>query len=57
MNKAIIMIGMTIGTTLGAFIPFLWGDNDMLGGVSILWALIGGIVGIILGAKLSKQLL
>jgi uncharacterized membrane protein YfcA len=56
MNRAVIMICMSIGMTLGAFIPALWGDHDLLSGGSILWGLIGGLIGIWLGVKLSRQL-
>ena len=56
MNKLLITIGMGVGSTLGAFLPLLWGDGDMLGGASILFGLIGGIAGIWLGVMASKQL-
>lgn len=52
----LITIGMGVGSTLGALAPQLWGDRDLLGGMSILLGLVGGIVGIWLAVKLSKQL-
>jgi hypothetical protein len=56
MNKMIITLGMGVGSTLGAFLPFLWGDNNMLGGASIVWGLIGGVLGIWLGVVMSKAM-
>lgn len=50
------MICAGAGMTLGAFAPFLWGDRDMLGGMSILCGMIGGFVGIWVGVKVSKLL-
>lgn len=56
MNKILIAIGMGIGSTLGALLPQLWGDNDFLSPVSILLSLVFGIVGIWLGHKTAQQL-
>jgi uncharacterized membrane protein YfcA len=50
------MIMMSIGMTIGAVLPFLWGDRDPLSGASILWGFVGGFVGIWVGAKIAKQL-
>lgn len=56
MNKMIITLGMTIGSTIGALLPQLWGDHDFLSVTSLLLGLIGGIVGVWIGVKISKQL-
>ena len=56
MNKMLIALGMGVGSTIGALLPQLWGDKDLLGGMSILLGLVGGIVGIWLAVKLNKQL-
>lgn len=56
MNKMLITLGMGVGSTIGALLPQLWGDKDLLGGMSILLGLVGGIVGIWLAVKLNKQL-
>jgi uncharacterized membrane protein YeaQ/YmgE (transglycosylase-associated protein family) len=56
MNKMMITIGMGVGSTVGAFLPQAWGDSNLLGGMSILLGLVGGIIGIWLGVKLSKML-
>ena len=54
MNKMIIMIGMGVGSTLGALVPFMWGDSDIMSGASIVWGLAGGFLGIWLGVKIAK---
>lgn len=56
MNKMMITLGMGVGSTVGALLPQLWGDGDMLGGMSILLGLVGGILGIWLAVKLSKMM-
>jgi uncharacterized membrane protein len=56
MNKFIIMVGATIGGIAGAYIPALWGDNDLFSGWSILFGTIGGIVGIWLGYIVAQRI-
>ena len=50
------MLSMLVGMTLGGFVPVLFGDDDLLSGWSILGGLVGGIIGIWLGAKLSQAM-
>ena len=52
-TKSIIWIGMFIGSTIGSFIPSLWGDN-FLSLSSMLLTALGGLVGIWLGYKMSR---
>lgn len=54
--KSIIFISIAIFSTVGAYIPVLFGDTDMLSGWSILCGTIGGFFGIWVGAKLAKYL-
>ena len=54
-KKTIISIMAGIGMTLGSFIPLLW-HGDMLGGMSILLGLVGGIVGIWAGVKIGNAI-
>lgn len=56
MNKLLITIGMGVGSTVGAFVPQLWGDGDLLSGASILLGMVGGIAGIWLAVVVGKQL-
>ncbi len=53
--KSLIWIGVFIGSTIGSFIPTLWGDSA-LSFSSIIGSTIGGVVGIWVGFKLSRML-
>jgi hypothetical protein len=55
MNKKLILFFAIIFGIGGAYVPMLWGDGNLLGGASILWSLIGGLVGIWLGVIVSKR--
>lgn len=44
---------MTVGSALGSFFPMLWGASE-LSFLSIIFGVIGGIVGILVGFKLSS---
>lgn len=55
MDKKIILLSASVFGIAGGYIPFLFGDKDLLDGWSILTGLIGGIVGIWLGAAASKR--
>lgn len=56
MYKLLIGFGALVGGIAGAYIPQLWGDDDMFGGMSILFSTIGGIAGIVLGYMLARRL-
>lgn len=51
-----ITIGATIGSTVGALLPQLWGDHDFLSLSSTALGFVGGIIGIWAGVKLGKLL-
>jgi len=55
MNKLIIGIGMFLGSTIGSYIPILWGGS-LLSFSAILFGGIGGILGICIGYRISKYL-
>lgn len=55
MNKKIIYFCAVIGMTLGSLAPALWGGS-LLGLMSVLLGMVGGIVGIWLGVGVSKRL-
>lgn len=55
MNKTLILIGATLGSIAGAYMPALWGDTNMFGVASILLGMVGGIAGIWLGVVISKR--
>jgi outer membrane lipoprotein SlyB len=52
-SKSLIMIGLVVGSTLGGFIPSLWGDGG-LSMASVLTGAIGGFLGIWAGYKISR---
>jgi hypothetical protein len=53
--KAMALLGATIFGVLGAYIPFLFGDNDIFSIWSILLSMVGGFFGIWVGVKLYKR--
>jgi len=56
MNKTVLLFFASVFGLLGGYVPFLFGDKDLLGGWSILMGLIGGLFGIWLGVWVSKRL-
>lgn len=56
MNKLMITLGMSVGSTLGALLPQLRGDHDFLSLASIALGVVGGLLGIWAGVKLGKLL-
>jgi hypothetical protein len=55
MTKLLIGVGSFGGTIVGSYIPSLWGE-DSFSVVGILFTIIGGVVGILLGYQLAKRL-
>jgi hypothetical protein len=51
--KSFIWVGMFVGSTIGAYIPELWGAG-MFSFSSVLLTAIGGFVGIWAGFKVSR---
>jgi dipeptide/tripeptide permease len=52
-QKTVIYIGLFIGSTIGGFIPTLWGDS-MFSISAVLLSGVGGIAGIVAGYKLTS---
>lgn len=50
------MLMMGVGSTIGGLIPYLLGDNDLLSLWPILGSIVGGIIGIWLGVKISRSM-
>jgi hypothetical protein len=50
-RKSLIWIGMIIGTTVGSFVPALWGEGGFTMS-SIFFSTVGGVVGIWVGYRL-----
>lgn len=51
--KKLVWIGMLIGSSIGGFIPTLWGAG-FLSFSSIILTAVGGMIGIWVGYKLSQ---
>jgi len=51
--KTMIMIGMVVGSTLGGYLPALWGAGG-LSLASVVFGTIGGLAGIWAGYKISR---
>ncbi len=55
MNKKVLLFFAAVFGTLGAYLPTLFGDAELLDGWSILGGLVGGLFGIWLGVVVSKR--
>lgn len=55
MSKRTILIFATVFGIAGGYIPYLFGDTNMLDGWGILGGLVGGIFGIWLGVVMAKR--
>ena len=54
-DKRLIWLGAGIGGIIGAYVPVLWGDTNMLSLMSIFLSGVGGVVGIILAYRISRN--
>jgi hypothetical protein len=52
-QKKLIMVGMTIGSIIGGYIPELW-DAGIFSMSGVVFSAIGGFVGIWIGYKLGE---
>ena len=51
--KRVIMFGMVVGSTLGSWVPTLWGSGWLSMG-SVFCGAAGGLLGIWVGYRLSR---
>lgn len=54
-RKKLLWGGMIVGSTVGAYLPMLWGENALFSFSSVMFTFIGGIAGIWGGLWLSKK--
>ncbi len=52
MGRSVVSLCAVAGLTIGGFIPAIWGDSGFSLS-SILFSILGGIVGIWVGVRLS----
>ena len=53
--KALVMLGLFIGSTVGGYIPTFFGAS-LFSFISVIGSAIGGFVGVYLAFKLSSRL-
>lgn len=53
-SKPLIWIGLFVGSTLGGFVPELWGVSAF-SFTSVLFSALGGFIGVWLGWKIGEQ--
>lgn len=53
-QKTAVMVGLTVGSTIGSFIPVLFGGSD-LSYWSVLTGALGGIAGIYIAFMISRD--
>ena len=52
MGRSVIGLCVIAGSTVGSFVPALWGASAF-GLASLLMAAVGGVAGVFVGARLS----
>lgn len=52
MDKRVMWMGVFIGSSIGSFVPYLWGDHNLLSPWGIFFGAVGGIAGVIAVYKL-----
>lgn len=53
--KSLILLFATVFSIAGAYVPALFGDNDLFSLWSIIGGLVGGILGIWVGVKAGQR--
>ena len=53
-TKRMVYFGLFVGSSIGSYLPNLWGDS-FLSFPSIILSAVGGLVGIYIGYKLSTE--
>jgi hypothetical protein len=53
-TKPIILLLMSIGGTIGSYIPTLWGNTSFLSFSGLFFGAIGSIIGIYIGFRISE---
>jgi uncharacterized membrane protein YeaQ/YmgE (transglycosylase-associated protein family) len=56
MFKSLIGFGLLVGSTVGGFVPSLWGDNNMFSLAGFFFSFVGGVVGVWAGYRMGQNL-
>ncbi|MEP7162375.1 MAG: hypothetical protein ABI747_01260 [Candidatus Moraniibacteriota bacterium] len=54
MTKTLIFLFLFLGSTLGSYLPVLWGGS-LFSMTSILLSMVGGLLGISVGFKIGNR--
>jgi uncharacterized membrane protein YeaQ/YmgE (transglycosylase-associated protein family) len=54
--KLVIFLGLFFGSSIGGSLPMLWGDTDLLSFTSLIFSLIGTIIGFLIALRIIKYL-
>jgi hypothetical protein len=54
MTKMFIWLGLAVGSTVGGFVPLLWG-GETLSAAGLLLSSLGAVAGIFAGYKLGQM--
>lgn len=52
--KLYITLGLVIGTTVGGYVPLLWGDASLFSFSSTILTFVGGLIGVWAGYQMSR---
>ena len=52
-SKALVTLGMIVGSALGGLVPMLWGSSDF-SFATMFCSAIGAMIGIYVGFKMSR---
>jgi hypothetical protein len=52
--KALVMVGMILGSTAGSYVPVLW-NGELLSMSSVLFGALGGLLGIWIGFEIARR--
>ncbi len=53
MGRSVVGLCALVGTTVGSFVPALWGGSELSLG-SLLFGAVGGIAGVWFGARVGQ---
>jgi uncharacterized membrane protein YeaQ/YmgE (transglycosylase-associated protein family) len=55
MDKRVLWLCLLVGSTVGGFVPELWGASA-LGAASLLLSAVGAIAGVFVAARISESI-